>query len=125
MPYLLLDGLQRFDNTTDSELEIELGAVQSADDEVHNAKVIVVDLNSLQTYRLLHLLLRSFLLFYFQPAHNIFCLFVKVDHNVAHTQVRDYDGSQVQQILAMLLYDRFVVADSFLVLIAKYKKYVS
>ena len=79
---LLLDGLQRFDDSTDTELEIEFGAVERTNDQIDNAKVVVID-------HFLDFLFGCFFLFDFKPSHDVFSLFIKVDHDVAHTQVSD------------------------------------
>jgi hypothetical protein len=57
-----------------------------------------------------------FILFDFQSLHDFLSLFVFVDHDVAHTQIRDYNGSQTKHVVCILVDNWLVISNGFIVL---------
>lgn len=50
-----------------------------------------------------------------QPLHNLFCLFILIDHNVTDAKVCDHNGGQAEHVIGILIDYRLVVSDCFVV----------
>ena len=107
--YFLLDGLKGFDDPAYSEIIVVFGAVESADDQVDNAEMVLVGL----LFVLRHFC--SLLLLDLQPLHNLLSFFVFVHHNITHAEICHHDSRQTEHVVCVFVYDRLIVSDCFVV----------
>mmetsp|Transcript_118046 Transcript_118046/g.376387 ORF Transcript_118046/g.376387 Transcript_118046/m.376387 type:complete len:416 (-) Transcript_118046:800-2047(-) len=103
---LALVRLQGLHDSADAELEVALGAIQGADDQVDDAQVVD------RLGRICHLLL----LLLHQP-HELLGLLVGGGHDVGHAEVRQDDGRDAQQVVVVFPDKGLVVADALLELL--------
>lgn len=104
-----MDRLKRLDDSPDTEVVVIFRAVKSSDDQVNYAEVVMVGLFFSLGY---------FSCFFFlglQPLHYFLCLLVLVDHDITDTEVGNHNGSQTQHVVSILIDDRLIVPDSFVV----------
>lgn len=104
-----MDWLKRLDNTTNSEIVVVFGAVESSDDQIDNAKMIVVRL----LFSFCHF--SCFLFLSLQSFHDFLSFFVLVDHDVADTKVGNDNSSEAEHVIRVFVDDGFVVSDGLVV----------
>mmetsp|Transcript_26999 Transcript_26999/g.73252 ORF Transcript_26999/g.73252 Transcript_26999/m.73252 type:complete len:339 (-) Transcript_26999:469-1485(-) len=105
-PNLPLVRLQRLHDSADTKLEVALGAVEGADDQVDDAEVV----DRLGGVRHLLLLL-------LHQAHELLGLLVRRGHDVGHAEVRQNDGRHTQKVVVVFPHEGLVVADALLELL--------
>lgn len=81
---LLVEGLQGFDDAGHTECVVALGTVKSPYDQVDDAQV---------EYLSSGLFNSNSLLFLFKALHKLFSISILASHNIADTEVGQYDGS--------------------------------
>lgn len=107
--YFLLDWFKRLDNTTYSEIVIIFGAVESSDNQIDNAKMVVISL----LFSLRHF--SCFLLLSLKSFHDFLSFFILVDHDIADTKVGNDNSSKAKHVIRVFVDDGLVVPDSLVV----------
>lgn len=85
--YFLLDGFERLDDTTDSEVVVIFGAVERSDDQIDYTKMVVVSL----FLGFCHF--SCFLFLSLESFHDFLSFLVLVNHDVADTKISDNNSS--------------------------------
>ena len=94
---------------SNAEIVIIFRTIESTDDQVHNAKMIMICL----LFCFSHLC--SLLLLNLQSFHYLFSFFIFINHNIAHTQICYNDGSQTQHIVCIFIHNRLIISDRFVI----------
>ena len=105
---LLVEGLQGFDDAGHTEGVVALGTIEGTNDEVDDTQVEYLSSGLFNSYALL---------FLFKALHELFSISILASHNIADTEVCQYDGSYAEQIVHLTSYEWFVVPDSITVLV--------
>lgn len=107
--YFLLDWFKRLDNTTYSKIVVIFGAVESSDNQIDNAKMVVVSL----FFSFCHF--SCFLLLSLKPLHDFLSFFIFVDHDIADAEVGNNNSSEAEHVICVFIDDGLIVSDSFVV----------
>lgn len=104
-----MDGLERLDDTANSEVVVIFGAVERSDDQIDNTKMVVVGL----LLSFCHL--SCFLFFSLQSFHDFFSFLVLVNHDIADTKISDDNSSEAEHVVRIFVDNWFIIPDSFIV----------
>ena len=107
--YFFLDWLEWFDDSAYSEVIVVFGTIESTNNQIDDTEMIVIGL----FFSLGHF--SSLLLFSLQSLHNLLSLFVLVYHNIADTQIGNYDGCQAEHVICIFIYNWLIISDGFVV----------
>ena len=113
---LLLEGLERLDDTRHAEVVVALGAVKRTDDQVDDTEVEDL-LGRLLDGDSLFLLLDAF--------HQLLSIGILARHDVADAQVGEHDGSDAKQVIHLAAHKWLVVANSVPVLVVLHEENMS
>jgi hypothetical protein len=113
---LLVEGLQGFDDAGHTEGVVALGAVEGSNDQVDDTQVEYLSSGLFNSYAFF---------FLFKALHELFSISILASHNIADTEVGQYNGSYAEQIVHLSSYEWLVVPDSITVLVLLKEENVS
>lgn len=112
---LLLEGLEGLDNATHAKVVVALGAVQSANHQVDNAKVVDL-LGGFFESNAFFLLLNAL--------HELFCIRILRSHNVGDAQVGKHDGRDGKKFVHLSTHEWLVISDRVTILVILHEENV-
>ena len=101
-PQLLIIRLQRLYHSADPELIVPFAAIQSPDHQVHDAEM---------EHLFVRLCVCQFVFFFFNPPHQLLCVFILARHDITYTQISQNYSRHLQDVIDVLPNDGFIVAD--------------
>lgn len=110
-------GFQGFDDPANAEVIVIFRTVQGTDDKVHDAEMVVVGLLLCFSH------FSCFFLFCLKSLHDLFSLFVLVDHDIAHTEVGYHDSCKTEHVVSVFIDYGLIITDC-LIIPFKDEKYV-
>ena len=107
--YFFLDWFQGFDDSSNSKIVVVFRAIESTNDEIDYAKMVLIRLLLSLSY------LCSFFFLCLKSLHDLLSFFIFIHHDVTHTQIGNHNSCETKHIVGIFVDNWFIVSDSFVV----------
>ena len=107
--YFFLNWLQGFDNSSNSKVVVVFRAIESTNDKIDNAKMVLIRLLLSLSY------FCCFFLLCLKSFHDLLSFLVFVHHDVTHAKIGNHDSCETKHIVGIFVDNWLIVSDGFIV----------